>query len=197
MPNLYINSSLDKVLAIGILVLFLSACFVFFNYLYLNQIQNSVKQIEFSKKKNAKIGTILTQQKQLQKEINQRRISIKSNRIFLINHNPANAASELQNYLKKLVATHSNAKILSIKPYPVLEHDGFYETSLELRLKGVEHKEIQKILYMIESRSPVVLVKEIDIKRAQIRFKTVLKQDKKKNVLGVNMVVSAFFRGGV
>ncbi len=195
MNNTYFNSQLDKALAIGILLFVLVAGLVFAKYIYLNQITTFVDEIEFGKKKSAKVNTILADEKNLQRQIHQKKSQFKKDRIFLTNTNPANAASELQNYIKRLIATQSRAKILTIKPYPVLAHDDYYETSLEIRLKGIGHKDIQKILYMIESRSPVLLVKEIDIRRPQLQYKSLVPKETKEINFGVTMVVSGFFRG--
>lgn len=195
MHEFYFNQQLDKALAIGILLICLLSGFMFFKYVYINQIAVLIDEIEFTKKKTAKVNSIISNEKKLRQKIKIQKSNIQKNNIFLTNNDPATAASELQNYLKKLVATHSKAKILAIKPYPVLAHDEFFETTLEIRIKDISHKEIQKIIYFIEKRTPVLLLKELDIKRTQLRYKALVNSEKKQINLGLIMVVSGFFRG--
>ncbi|MCP3849232.1 MAG: hypothetical protein GY694_03175, partial [Gammaproteobacteria bacterium] len=95
---------------------------------------------------------------------------------------------------KNLISRQSKARILAIKPYPVTKYDNYSETSLEIRFKDINHRDLHKVLFMIENRSPVLLIKELDIKRDQLKYKTVVDTKDAAAKLNVTMVVSGFYR---
>jgi len=194
MHSPFINSQIDRVLAVSILLVGLIAGYVFIKYVYLEQLINLNHEMELMKKKNAKINSILASEKSLRDKIQQQKNTNNNNKVFLNSEKPPTAASELQNYLKKLIARNSKAKILAIKPYPVLKYDNYSETSLEIRLKDIGHKELYKILFFIESKSPVLLIKELDIKRNQLKYKSIVSSKDNQPKLDVTIVVSGFFR---
>lgn len=194
MSNYIRNKLAEKFLAVSILlVLFLFAFFIFDKF-YIDHLISAQQQIELKQKKLVKVNSILAKEKELNKLIKQKNIKSQKNRLFLKNNIPSTASSELQNKLKKLIVAQSRARILTIKPYPVVEHDNYSETTLEIRMKDLKHQEIQKILYLIESEMPVLLIKELDIKRTQLRFKSVVKPKSNEEKLEVILVVSGFFK---
>ncbi len=194
MHDVFLNKQVDRVLAVGILLAVLAAGYVFVKYVYLEQLAGFDRELELRKKKNAKIDSILADEKELRIKINRQKNVIQRNRIFLTSKNPATAISELQTDVKKLITTRSKGKILAIKPFPVLDHGDYSEASLEIRVKGISHKGLQNVLYMIENKSPVLLIKELDIKSVQRQFTSMVKSEGKPEKLGVSIVVSGFFR---
>jgi len=194
MRSPFINSQIDRVLALGILLVGLVAGYSFMQFVYLEKLLSLNNEIELKKKKNVKIDSILTGERDLREKIKHQKGINNKNKIFLNSKNSATAASELHNYLKRLIAKNSKAKILAIKPYPVLKYDNYSETSLEIRIKDIGHKELHKILFMIESKSPVLVIKELDIKRDQLKYKSVVKSKNSQAKLGVVMVVSGYYR---
>lgn len=194
MHNFFINKQADKILAIAILLALLSAGYFFASHIYLEQLSRLKSEIEFKKKSNAKIDSILAHEKDLKDKIERQRYANKKNVIFLTSSKSTTAASELQNDLKKLIATHSNAKILTIKPYPVVEYEHYSETSLEIRIKDISHEGLHNVLYRIENNAPVLQMKELDIKLTQLRYKSLVEQNSELENLAVTMVVSGFFR---
>lgn len=194
MHRIFINRQIDGILAVCILLLGLIAGYLSVKHVYLEQLISLNNEIELKKKKNAKINSILANEKGLRIKIQQQKNSNNKNKIFLTSNDSATAASDLQNYLKKLIATYSNAKILTIKPYPVLEHDEYSEASLEIRIKDIGHEGLHNVLYRIENNAPVLLIKELDIKLTQLRFKSVVTSKDKQEKLAVTMVVSGFYR---
>ena len=195
MNEIYFSSYVDKALAILLLLLVIFSGFFLFNYVYLNQITTYINEIELGQKKYAKINSIISNQKEFDRTLKQEKSKLHKNLIFLKNSNPATAASELQNYVKRIIAANSKAKVLTIKPYPVVDHDDYFETSLEIRLKAVSHNELQKLLYRIESNKPLLLVREVDVKRNRILFKSLIKNKDEKIQLNVNLIISGFFKG--
>jgi len=194
MHSPFINSQIDRVLALGILLISLTGGYIFTKYVYLDQLLNFSYEMELMKKKNAKIDSILAEEKDLRDKITQQKYKNDKNKIFLNSNKSSTAASELQNYLKKLIAKNSKAKILAIKPFPIMEYDNYSEASLEIRIKDIVHKELHKVLFMIESKSPVLLIKELDIKRTQLQYKSLVNSKEKQPRLDVIIVVSGFFR---
>ncbi len=194
MHSPFINTQIDKILAIGILLVGLVAGYGFVQYVYLEQLHNINYEIELKKKRNARVDSILASEKYFREIISQQKSINNKNKIFLNSKKSATAASELQNYLKRLIARHSKAKILAIKPYPVTNYDDYSETSLEIRIKDIGHKELHKVLFMIESRSPILLIKELDIKRDRLQYKSIVKLKDTAAKLTVTMVVSGFYR---
>ncbi len=172
----------------------LSAGYYFVRHVYLDQLFGLDNEIELIKKKNMKINLILASDKDLRTKINKQKNSIQRNKIFLAGNKPAAAVSELENIVKRLIATNSKGKILAIKPLAIVEHSEFSEASLEITISGIDHLGLQKALYMIENKSPVLLIKELDIKSIQRRYTSIVKSEKKKEQLGVSVVVSGFFR---
>ena len=194
MQKLFINRHIDGVLAIGLLLIVLLGGYVFIKQVYLQQLSKLNYEIELKKKKNAKVNSILANEKELRDEIDQQKIAINKNIIFLNSNKPVTAASELQNYLKNIIGTHSNAKILTIKPYPAQEHADYSETSLEIRMKDIDHKELAKVLYVIESNDPLLFIKELDVKLIRRRFTSSVQSKNNRVKLGVIMVVNSFYR---
>ncbi len=194
MNDFYFSSHVDKALALLLLVLLTFSVLFFFKYVYLSQITDFISEIELGQRKNAKVDSIISSQKELDRTIKQKKSQLQKNRIFLKNTNPATAASELQNYVKRIIAANSKAKVLTIKPYPVIDHNDYFETSLEIRLKDVGHTELLKLLYRLESKSPVLLVREISVKRNKLNYTPMIKNTEKKIDLNVNLIISGFFR---
>ncbi len=194
MHSPFINTQIDRILAIGILLAGLGAGYGFIQYVYLEQLHNFNYEIELKKKRNARVDSILASENDLRSKIRQQKNINKKNKIFLNSKKPATAASELQNYLKQLISRQSKAKILAIKPYPVTKFDDYSETSLEIRIKDIDHKDLHKVLFMIENRKPVLLIKELDIKLGQLNLKSFVKSSGAAARLSVTMVVSGFYR---
>jgi hypothetical protein len=200
MHKIFISRYIDKALAIGLLLIVLMVGYVFIKYVYLQQLNNLSLEIELKESKNAKVSSILANEKKLRNKISQQKIAINKNKIFLNSNKPVTATSELQNLIKNIIATHSAANILTIKPYPVRKHDDYSETSLEIRIKDIGHKELHKVLYMIESKAPLLFVNELDIRFTQRKYRSTSKSKKRLDRLGVIMVVSGFYRelpGGI
>ena len=194
MYSVFIGKQVDKFLALGLLLTCLTTVYLFAKYVYLDQLEILGSEIELKKKKNAKIDSILVDEKTLRTRIRQQQNLIRKNNIFLNSSDSTAAASELQNYIKKLIATNSKAKIQTIKPFPVFEHGNYSEASLEIRIRDIGHQGLQRILYMIENKSPVLLIKELDIKQTQLHFKSVVKPKDKEEKVSVTVVVSGFYR---
>lgn len=194
MHKIFINTGIDRILAIALLLAGLGAGYVFVKYVYLEQLTRLSHDIELKKKKNGKIDSILVREKDIRVKINQRKSNIRRNKIFLTGGKAATAVSELQNKIKQLIAKNSKAKIQTIKPYPVLEYDDYAEASLEIRIKDIGHQGLHRVLYEIENHSPVLLIGELDIKLTQLRYTALVKEKEEPKKLAVTMVVSGFFR---
>ncbi len=194
MHSPFINSQVDKALALGFLLVILIAGFGFIQYVYVEKLRDFDLTLELKKKKSAKIDSILANESELREKIKQQNDINNRNKIFLNSKKPATAASELQNFLKTLISRQSKAKIIAIKPYPVTKYDNYSETSLEIRIKDINHQDLHKVLFMIENRSPALLIKELDIKRDQLQYKSVVESKDAAAKLNVTMVVSGFYR---
>ncbi len=194
MHNPVISNAIDRILAIVILLTLLAGGYLLVRYVYLEQLTSLSHELEVLKKKHAKIDSILVSEKELKKQIRELKVRTQKNKLFLNNKNSATAASELQNYIKRLVGTYSKAKISSIKPYPVKTYDDYSETSLEISLLEISHDDLHRLLYNIENNAPVVLVREIEIKLARRKYRPLVKSEVEPTRMGASMVVSSFFR---
>lgn len=194
MHSIFISKQVDRILAVGLLLLVISGAYLLVQHVYLAQIKSLNSEIEFMKKKNAKIDSILSEEEDLDRKIKSRKKLSGKNKIFLVSSKHATAASELQNFLKRVIATHSKGKILTIKPYPVIEHDNYSEASLEIRIRGIGHQGLHKILYQIETNAPILVMKELDIKLNKLTYATLVKSKTEDQQLSVTMVVSGFYR---
>ena len=180
--------------AIVLLLVVFAAGYFAVRYLYLEQLFDFASEIEFKKKKIAKIESILNEEEDLDKKIKARKKMGGKNKVFLASYKHATAASELQNFLKRVIATHSNGKIVTIKPYPVIDHGNYSEASLEIRIRGIGHPGLHKVLYQIEANAPILLMKELDVKLNKLKYATLVKSKNSQEQLSVTMVVSGFYR---
>jgi hypothetical protein len=194
MHSIFITKEIDRILAVVILLGLIAGGFVFFRYAYFEQVVDLHHEIEMKKRKNAKIDSILAREMELRIKINQKKSNIRSNRIFLSSGKSATAISELQNTVKTLISKNSKARIQTIKPFPVLKYDDYSEASLEIRIKDISHQGLQRVLYAIETHSPVLLINELNIKVAQLRYSTLVDENDEQKKMAVTMVVIGHFR---
>lgn len=194
MQKILFSNQADKLLAILLLLAVLAAGYGFVRFIYLEELTGLFNELDLKKRKNAKIDSILANEKEIRARIKKQKSILARNRIFLGGRNPATAISELENYVKKLVTRHSDAKIQTIKPYPVEKFDDYAEASLEVRIREIGHQGLHKVLYQFESNSPVLLIKELDIRWAQIRYSELIASGEEQKKLAVTLVVSGFFR---
>ena len=185
----------DKALAIFLLLAVVMGAYLLADRVYLSGLDQIKNEIEQKQRKSQKIVSILQKENEINAVIAQRQKSEKKQNIFLVSDKASTASSELQNKLKRLISTYSNAKILTIKPYPAVEHDRYMETSIEVRMRGVKHNELKNILYQVESGFPLLMINRLDIKRSQLRYKPIIKMDNRADKLEVILVVSGFFQG--
>ncbi len=185
---------MDKILAFGILLVVLLTVFLLLNNVYVEMLVDMNNEVKLLNRKSAKIKSILAIENDLKEKVIQKKNIMKKGKLFLSNNNSTSAASELQNYLKKLITTYSNSKILTIKPYPVAQHDEYSEVSLEIRVKDITHKELQNVLYRIETKSPVLLVKELGIRKTKLQYKPLIKKSGNTDHLESIFVISGFFQ---
>ncbi len=196
MPNSIISSGIDRILALLILAALLAGGYALARYVYVEQLVAMNNELENARKKQSRINSILASEKEFKEKIQEFQNRVQSDQLFLNNRNAATAASELQNYVKKLVGRHSKAKISSIKPYPVKAYDEYSETSLEISLLGVSHDGLHALLYAIENNSPVVLVREIEVMLSRKRYRPMVKDQPTVTRMVATLVVSGFFREG-
>lgn len=194
MNRTFINKDIDKILAVMLLLAGLVGGYLFVKHVYLDQMVKLSHEIELQKRKNAKVDSILAGERELRIKINEQKSNIRRNKIFLSGRKSATAVSELQNKIKNLVSKNSKGKIQTIKPYPVLIYDDYSEASLEIRIKDISHQGLHRVLYEIESHSPVLLINELDIKLSQLRYSALVEEPDDSKKLAVTMVVSGFFR---
>ncbi len=195
MLNFIENSLFNKIAAVLLLLLVCLISYSFFTNLYLDPLIELNDEITINKKKAAKVDSILANEKELKEKISNQKKLLDKYKIFLKNSKPATASSELQNKIKNLIVSYSKAKILTIKPFPLIKHEGYSETSIEIKLRKIKHEGLYKILYQIENNTPLLLITEIDIKKAQLRYKTLIKKQSAPVELDVTFMVSGFFRG--
>jgi hypothetical protein len=190
-----ISSGVDRLLAVLILLVLLAGAYTVVGNFYLEELTALDQELALSKKKHAKIDAILVNEKQLRNQIEQFKGQVQKNRLFLSQDNPATAASELQNHVRKLIGANSKAKISAIKPYPAKVYDNYSETSFEIYLLDVSHSDLYRLLYSIESNVPLVLVRELEITVTRRRYKPLIETEEDPGNMNVTLVVSGFFRG--
>lgn len=194
MHSLTSNSSVDKVVAVGILTMMLVMVYLVFSQVYLDGLNTLDQEISLVRKKSAKVKAILDKAPYFKTQIQRAKGSASQNRMFLISKQPSTAISEIQNITKKLISTHTKAKILTIKPYPVVQHDGYSEVSVEIRMKGLNHNELQMMLFGIERHQPLILIKELEINQTRLNYKSLVAKRGKRNDLNSSMVISGYFK---
>jgi hypothetical protein len=194
MHKTIVNSQVDKVLAVGILLGLLFAITIIVRYFYVGQLTSINHELELIKVKNSRVEQILNKEAELRKKFLQQRQLMSRDKLFLASQSPEAAASELQNGLKRLIARHSRAKVQTIKPIPAVELDNYSEISLEIRVRELSHRGLQNILFQVETHTPVLLIKELDLKRTQLNYKPLIKKAGQVSGLEATFVVSGLFR---
>lgn len=194
MHNLFGSQNLDKIVAVSILVMLLLLGYLLFSTLYLDGLNALASETEILQKKTEKVDGILAREKFYQDEILKIKAKYKQSKNFLNSSQPSTASSEIQNKLKSIISRNTRAKILTVKPFPVVQHDGYSEVSVEIRMKSVNHEEIQKMLYLIENELPLIIIKDIDIARTSVAYKSILGQSKDASDMNMTFVASSFFR---
>ena len=61
-------------------------------------------------------------------------------------------------------------------------------------MKDINHSEIQKMLYQIESQLPLIIVNELDVIRTQLQYKALVSKSGDQNDLNITLVVSGYFK---
>lgn len=195
MHNLFGSQNVDKIIAISILVVLLFLSYLLFSNVYLDGLNELETETQIQIKKTQKVDGILAKEKFYKNEISKIENKYKQSRNFLNSDQPSTASSEIQNKLKTIISRNTSAKILTVKPFPVTSHEGYSEVSVEIRMKSVNHQDIQKMLYMIENELPLIIIKDIDITRAAVAYKSILgSKAKDASDLSVSFVASSFFR---
>jgi hypothetical protein len=194
MHSLFENQNVDKIIALTILGMLLLAVYGLWSRVYLDGLVQMESDIELNRKKAGRVSSILAKEAYYQKQIDESKRSYQKKRIFLQSGQASTASSELQNTVKQLINRYSHANILTIKPYPVVRHDDYSEVSVEIRMKDISHAEIQNVLYRIETQLPLILIKELEIVRAQLQYKALVPKTGYQNDLNLTLVVSGFFR---
>ena len=194
MHNLFGNHITDKAIALLILFVLLMMGYLVLTNFYVKDLSQIENEISINRKKSGKVDAILSKEKFYQDKINQIRKEYSKNRIFLESRQPTSASSEIQNTVKRLINTNTRAKILTIKTFPVIQHEGYSEVSVEIRMKDINHSEIQKMLYQIESQLPLIIVNELDVIRTQLQYKALVSKSGDQNDLNITLVVSGYFK---
>ncbi len=194
MHSLFGNQNLDKAVALSILLMLLLLTYVLFSSFYLDGLREIESETEILRKKTQRVDSILAKEKLYQDEIQKVKKQYKQSKNFLNSSQPSTASSEIQNKLKSIISRNTQAKILTVKPFPVVQNDGYSEVSVEIRMKAVNHQEIQKMLYLIENELPLIIIKDIDITRTSVAYKSILAQSKDASDMNMTFVASSFFR---
>ena len=185
----------QRLLAWGLLLGLLLALGYLFAGFYLQPLQSELEDRRRQAEKAQRVEAILAREGQIA-ETAQRLQALGLNRLFLPEQSASTAASALQNRIKRLVTAQSGAKIQAIKPFPAEEKAGYAELSLEIRMIGLSHAGLQRVLHGIETSLPALVIKRISIKRAVNRYKPVVRPDNRDARLAVTLVVSGYFRPG-
>jgi hypothetical protein len=195
MHNLFGNQQVDKIVAVTILLVLLVISYLLFTRLYLSGLDELKSEIQINTRKVEKVDSILANEKIYQKNINEIKNKYKQAGNFLNSNQSSTASSEIQNKIKSIISRNTKAKILTLKPYPVTRHEGYSEVSIEIRMRDIGHEEVKNMLYKIESELPLIIIKELEIGRAQQQYKSILgKTRSNENDLSITLVASAFYR---
>jgi hypothetical protein len=169
--------------------------YLLFTRLYLSGLDELKSEIQINTRKVEKVDSILANEKIYQKNINEIKNKYKQAGNFLNSNQSSTASSEIQNKIKSIISRNTKAKILTLKPYPVTRHEGYSEVSIEIRMRDIGHEEVKNMLYKIESELPLIIIKELEIGRAQQQYKSILgKTRSNENDLSITLVASAFYR---
>ncbi len=195
MHNLFGSQNLDKVVALSILGLIVLFVYMMFTNFYLDGLKEIESEIEILRKKSQKVDSILAREKFYQNEILTIKKQYKQSKNFLNSSQPSTASSELQNKLKSIISRNTKSKILTVKPFPVVNHEGYSEVSVEIRMNSVNHQDLHKMLYLIEKELPLIIIKDIDITRSSVRYKSILgRKAQDTSDLSLQFIASSFFR---
>ena len=182
----------QRSLAWGLLLLLLIVAWKLFDGYYLQRLQADIGQLQQELRKKQRVDAILARGKAV-RALQERMAGQSVQALYLKQDGPSTAASALQKRIKALVESQSRARILTLKPYPAVEHEGFSEVAMEVRMKDLSHAGLQRILYGLESRTPLMVVKKINIKRTVQRYRPVVKPGKRDNQLTATLIVGAYF----
>jgi hypothetical protein len=192
---MFSNHTVDKAVALSILLLLVSLVLVFITEVYLDHFVQIEEEIDLNRKKAGRVDSILTKEAEYQKAILSYQRNKQSKQIFLKASNASTASSELQNKTKGLISRYTKAKIQTIKPYPVVQHDNYSEVAIEIRMRDITHSEVRDMLFQVESQLPLIMVSELEIVRTQLQYKSLVAKKGPQHSLNATMVLSAFFRG--
>lgn len=194
MHKLSSSQNLDKVIALSILAVLVLVLLLLFSNVYLDGLSEIDKEAELLRRKTDKVDGILAREKFYQQEIAKVKRQYSQARNFLNSTQPSTASSELQNKLKSIISRNTKAKILTVKPFPVVNSDGYSEVSVEIRMKQASHDDIHKMLYLIEKELPLIIIKDIDIAKTAAAYKSILGKVRDSGDMNMTFVASSFFR---
>ncbi len=185
----------QKTIAWMLLAFVVIAVLSLFKGFYLTPLYELVDQREQEMAKRKRVERILSQEAAVrgQKAEFQRKTR---DRLFLASSKATAASSELQNLVKRLLESQTRSSIVSLKPYPVESRQGYHEVTIEVRVRGLAHEGLKRVLYGMESSRPLLLIDKLDIKRPVVRYSSV-NTEEQDNQLSAVLVISAFFRPGL
>ena len=187
---------MQKLLAWTLLGAVLAAVAAVFARFYVEPLAGYMRDQEREIEKRRRVQGILSQEPVINRRMTEFRARTRDV-LFLSSGKSTAASSELQNLVKRMIKSQTRSSILSLKPYPVKSLDGYFEVTIEVRVKGLGHEGLKRVLYGMESSRPLLRVRKIDIKRPVLRYKSIVGSSETDNQLGVVIVVSAYFRPDV
>ena len=182
----------QKLIAWLLLAVLMAAGIALFNAFYLSPLTGFVAERERETAKRQRVERILRQESAVRQQMAEFRRRT-SEQLFLASNKASAASSELQNLVKRLIESQTRSSILSLKPYPVEGHEGYNEVTIEVRVRGLGHEGLKRVLYGMESSRPLLQIRKLDIKRPSVNYSSV-HTGEADNQLGAVFVISAFFR---
>jgi len=166
------NLKNSNLLIIGIPLIIILAIITFYQYVYLN-IQKELATIkenqEIKMRTLEKYITLISQKPDLEKELAQLKEHRKEEESKLIEgQTSALASANLQEMVKEIV-TKSGGKISSERVGKTEEYDGFRKINVSIDAVVPDPRALKDILYSIETRTPYLVLKEVDIRVRNFR----------------------------
>ncbi|RMG04009.1 MAG: hypothetical protein D6726_04280 [Nitrospirae bacterium] len=167
----------NKKLLAGILIILVLSVAVLYQYgygTYKGRLETIQEERAILEKTITKYQRVIEESKGLKEELNALRTALKDEELKLLSgETPALASASLQSMVKEIISSEG-ATIRSERVEKTEEKDGFRIVSVSIDLSVPSITELSNIIYNIESRTPYMVIKEMNIRVRNYRRPGVL-----------------------
>lgn len=157
----------NKKLFVGILLILILSVAVLYQYgygTYKGRLESLKEEREILEKTLTKYQRVIKESTGLKEELNTLQSILKDEELKLLSgETPALASASLQSMVKEIISSEG-ATIRSERVEKTEKKDGFRIVSVSIDLSVPSITELSNIIYNIESRTPYMVIKEMNIR---------------------------------